>query len=110
MKWSLVVCVFCYSSYIAAQFYPEFYTLIPTAFILGLGAAPMWSAKCTYLTQTANRYKLRLFLPFSPSVIYVGPFILLKMSIKSPKVVFQVSSFCLKLLFYEQKLAQTNPR
>ncbi|XP_023320214.1 UNC93-like protein isoform X2 [Eurytemora carolleeae] len=55
VKWSLVVCVFCYSSYIAAQFYPEFYTLIPTAFVLGLGAAPMWSAKCTYLTQTANR-------------------------------------------------------
>jgi len=55
VKWTLVVCVFCYSTYIAAQFKPEFYTLIPTAFILGLGAAPMWSAKCTYLTQVANR-------------------------------------------------------
>jgi len=55
VKWSLVVCVFCYSTYIAAQFYPEFYTLLPTAFILGMGAAPMWSAKCTYLTQVANR-------------------------------------------------------
>ena len=41
----------CYSTYIGAQFYPEFYTLIPGAVILGMGAAPMWSAKCTYLTQ-----------------------------------------------------------
>ena len=51
VKWTLVVSILCYSSYIAAQFYPEFYTLIPTAFILGMGAAPLWSAKCTYLTQ-----------------------------------------------------------
>ena len=54
VKWALVVSVFCYSSYIAAQFYPEFYTLIPTAFVLGLGAAPLWSAKCTYLTQVQS--------------------------------------------------------
>jgi len=56
VKWALVVCVFCYSAYIAAQFYPKFYTLLPTAFILGMGAAPMWSAKCTYLTQVAHRF------------------------------------------------------
>jgi hypothetical protein len=56
VKWALVTCVFCYSAYIAAQFYPRFYTLLPTAFILGLGAAPMWSAKCTYLTQVAHRF------------------------------------------------------
>ena len=55
VKWTLVVCIFCYSTYMAAQFYPEFYTLIPTAFILGLGAAPMWSAKCTYLNQVAHK-------------------------------------------------------
>merc|ERR1711892_499472 len=56
VKWALVVCICCYSTYIAAQFYPEFYTLLPTAFILGMGAAPMWSAKCTYLTQVAHRF------------------------------------------------------
>ena len=55
VKWTLVVCIFCYSTYMAAQFYPQFYTLIPTAFILGLGAAPMWSAKCTYLNQVAHK-------------------------------------------------------
>ena len=55
MKWTLVVSVLTYSLYIAAQFYPAFYTLIPTAFILGLGAAPLWIAKCTYLTFIANK-------------------------------------------------------
>eukprot|EP00096_Caligus_rogercresseyi_P002815 TRINITY_DN1512_c1_g1_i1.p1 TRINITY_DN1512_c1_g1~~TRINITY_DN1512_c1_g1_i1.p1 ORF type:complete len:461 (+),score=77.14 TRINITY_DN1512_c1_g1_i1:3453-4835(+) len=56
VKWTLVVCMLCYSTYIGAQFYPTFYTLIPAACILGFGAAPMWSAKCTYLTQVANKY------------------------------------------------------
>lgn len=30
------------------------YTLIPTSAILGLGGAPLWSAKCTYLTIAGN--------------------------------------------------------
>ena len=51
VKWAMVLCMLCYSTYIGAMFYPEFYTLIPGAIILGMGAAPMWSAKCTYLTQ-----------------------------------------------------------
>lgn len=32
------------------------FTLIPTSMILGLGAAPLWSAKCTYLTVAGNLY------------------------------------------------------
>lgn len=55
-KWTLVLSQLCYSAYIGAQFYPSFATLIPGAIVLGLGAAPMWSAKCTYLTQVGNRY------------------------------------------------------
>lgn len=30
------------------------YTLIPTSILLGLGAAPLWSAQCTYLTIMGN--------------------------------------------------------
>ena len=55
VKWTMVVSIFCYSLYIASQFYPEFYTLVPTAIVLGLGAAPMWSAKCTYLSQVSTK-------------------------------------------------------
>ncbi|XP_073529498.1 protein unc-93 homolog A-like isoform X3 [Phyllobates terribilis] len=32
------------------------YTLIPTSVILGFGGAPLWAAKCTYLTVSGNRY------------------------------------------------------
>ena len=56
VKWTMVISILCYSTYIAAQFYPKFYTLLPTAFILGMGAAPMWSAKGTYLTKIAHRF------------------------------------------------------
>ncbi|MCL4135175.1 UNVERIFIED_CONTAM: hypothetical protein GTU68_056127, partial [Idotea baltica] len=56
VKWTLVVSMFAYSAYMAAQFYPTYYTMIPTAIILGLGAAPMWSAKCTYLTLVGEQY------------------------------------------------------
>lgn len=55
-KYTIAVCMLGYSSYVAAQFYPQLYTLVPTAIILGLGAAPMWSAKCTYLTKSGARY------------------------------------------------------
>ena len=51
VKWTLPICMFCYTIYICTQFYPAFYTIIPGAIFVGIGAAPMWSAKCTYLTQ-----------------------------------------------------------
>ena len=56
VKWTMVASTFCYFIYIASQFYPKFYTLLPTAFVNGLGAAPMWTAQCTYLTHLAHRY------------------------------------------------------
>lgn len=30
--------------------------MIPTSILLGLGAAPLWSAHCTYLTLVGNSY------------------------------------------------------
>ncbi|XP_069973442.1 UNC93-like protein [Penaeus vannamei] len=55
-KYTMAACMLCYSTYMAAQFYPEIYTLVPTAVVVGLGAAPMWSAKCTYLTKVGTIY------------------------------------------------------
>jgi len=55
-----------YSAYIASQFYPEYYTMIPGAILVGLGAAPMWSAKCTYLTEVRIA---KLFQPIVSQVI-----------------------------------------
>ncbi|KAK9499843.1 hypothetical protein O3M35_002804 [Rhynocoris fuscipes] len=56
VKWTLCFSMLCYAPYIGAQFYPKFYTLVPAGVILGLGAAPMWAAKATYLTQAGAVY------------------------------------------------------
>jgi hypothetical protein len=77
VKWTMVVSIFCYSTYIAAQFHPQFYTLIPGAIILGLGAAPMWSAKCTYLSQVGNIYGELTSQPVEPIIVkFFGIFFL----------------------------------
>lgn len=56
VKWTLCFSMLCYAPYIGAQFYPRFYTLVPAGVLLGLGAAPMWAAKATYLTQVGGVY------------------------------------------------------
>jgi hypothetical protein len=56
VKWTLCFSLLMYAPYIAAQFYPRFYTLVPAGVILGLGAAPMWASKATYLTQVGGVY------------------------------------------------------
>lgn len=42
--------------FIAAQFYPRFYTMIPAGLAVGLGGGPLWCAKCTYLTVVSEAY------------------------------------------------------
>ncbi|XP_014233889.1 UNC93-like protein [Trichogramma pretiosum] len=56
VKWTLCLSMLCYAPYIGSQFYPRFYTLVPAGVLLGLGAAPMWAAKATYLTQVGGVY------------------------------------------------------
>ncbi|GIY05250.1 protein unc-93 homolog A [Caerostris extrusa] len=55
-KWTLVLSTLTYTPYIAANFYPSMSTLVPTAVLIGLGAAPLWSAKCTYLNEISVLY------------------------------------------------------
>lgn len=55
-KWTMVLSVLTYSTYIAAQFKPSYSTLIPFAVVVGFGAAPLWSAKCTILTHIGYQY------------------------------------------------------
>ncbi len=41
-KWSLFMCEIAYCIYIITNLYVKWWTLIPAAVILGLGAAPLW--------------------------------------------------------------------
>ncbi|XP_075815426.1 protein unc-93 homolog A [Microtus pennsylvanicus] len=53
-KWTMAGSMCCYMIFSLANFYPNWYTLIPTSVLLGLGAAPLWSAQCTYITIMGN--------------------------------------------------------
>lgn len=56
VKWTLCVSMLCYAPYLAAQFHSRFYTLVPAGVVLGIGAAPMWASKATYITQVGSVY------------------------------------------------------
>ena len=52
----MVASQLAYLPFIFAQFHPIFATLIPGAIIVGLAAAPLWSACSTYQTEAASKY------------------------------------------------------
>jgi len=55
-KWTIVLSICGYITYPLANFYPHWGTLVPSCICVGLCAAPLWAAKCTYLTTAAERY------------------------------------------------------
>lgn len=56
LKTTIWVSMLLYGVYFVANFHASWYTLIPASVILGLGGAPLWTAKCAYLTKMAARY------------------------------------------------------
>lgn len=55
-KWTLFFAVLFSLPYIAANFYPEFGSLLPTAFILGLSAGPLTTSQSIYVNELAVLY------------------------------------------------------
>ncbi|KAK3085295.1 hypothetical protein FSP39_001180 [Pinctada imbricata] len=55
-KWTLSFSILCYVVYMLANFWPMWATLVPASVVIGIGAAPLWSAKSTYLSQLAKAY------------------------------------------------------
>ncbi|XP_075123892.1 protein unc-93 homolog A-like [Leptodactylus fuscus] len=55
-KWTIVVSMCCYISYSIANFKPNWYSLIITSAIGGIGGGPLWASKCTYLTISGIKY------------------------------------------------------
>ncbi|ELW69059.1 Protein unc-93 like protein A [Tupaia chinensis] len=55
-KWTIAGSMCGYVAFSLGNFYASWYTLIPTSILLGLSAAPLWSAQCTYLTVLGNRH------------------------------------------------------
>ncbi|XP_066270930.1 protein unc-93 homolog A-like [Branchiostoma lanceolatum] len=55
-KWTVVVCLFGHILFSGANFYPSWYTLIPSSVLLGSISGPFWTAQITYLTTSAQEY------------------------------------------------------
>ncbi|XP_078575853.1 protein unc-93 homolog A-like [Branchiostoma floridae x Branchiostoma japonicum] len=55
-KWTIVVCFFGHVLYTGSNFYPSWYTLMPSSVLLGAISGPLWTAQNTYLTSSAQEY------------------------------------------------------
>ncbi|KAF5272170.1 hypothetical protein FQA39_LY01252 [Lamprigera yunnana] len=55
-KWAIAISLLTYVPFIASQFHPKFYTMIPAGLFVGFGGGPLWCAKCTYLSVVAEAY------------------------------------------------------
>ncbi|XP_069695788.1 UNC93-like protein isoform X2 [Periplaneta americana] len=62
-KWTLVLTMVAYIPYIVAQVYARFYTLIPAAFLVGMGAGPLWCVQGVYINTVAEVYSELVGLP-----------------------------------------------
>uniref|UniRef100_U3KNL3 Protein unc-93 homolog A n=1 Tax=Oryctolagus cuniculus TaxID=9986 RepID=U3KNL3_RABIT len=58
-KWTMAVSMCGYVAFSLGNFHASWYTLVPTSILLGLGAAPLWSAQSTYLTVLGNTHAER---------------------------------------------------
>jgi len=52
----LITGIFCFVLFVAGQFYVSYFTLIPAAVFLGLGAAMYWISSMTYMNKLAINY------------------------------------------------------
>lgn len=46
----------CFTLFIAANYHPRYYTLVPAAFLVGFSMAVIWTAEATYLTNISVCY------------------------------------------------------
>ena len=53
-KYALLFGYSCHVIYIATNFYPELYTLVPSSILLGIGSGPLWAGICVHLARTAS--------------------------------------------------------
>ncbi|CAK9294227.1 unnamed protein product [Gordionus sp. m RMFG-2023] len=54
IKWTMVLCMFMYTSFVAVNFKPAWYTLFPTSVLLGLAAGPLWISQSVYVTSMSK--------------------------------------------------------
>ncbi|XP_052073829.1 protein unc-93 homolog A-like [Mytilus californianus] len=58
-KITVVAAFSCHSVYVMSNYYPRFYTLIPTSVLLGLATGPLWTAQNLFITASATRIAVK---------------------------------------------------
>ncbi|XP_078617625.1 protein unc-93 homolog A-like [Branchiostoma floridae x Branchiostoma japonicum] len=56
LKWTITGSMVTYVIFSLANYWAEFYTIIPASVLIGVGAACLWAANGAYLTRLATRY------------------------------------------------------
>ena len=56
MKWTMCISMFGYIAYIGASFHASWSTIVPTSFLLGVGASNLWPAQMNYVTELCRRH------------------------------------------------------
>ena len=54
-KFTVVGAFICHTIYTLSNFYPRFYTLIPSSLLLGMATGPLLTAQNLYITTSASR-------------------------------------------------------
>ena len=55
-KYTFAAACICHSVYVACNFYPSYFTLLPGSVLLGLASGPLWTASTAYIAELASSY------------------------------------------------------
>ncbi|XP_065916825.1 protein unc-93 homolog A-like isoform X2 [Dysidea avara] len=69
-KYTIVIVFMCHAVYVACNFYPSYFTLIPGSALLGLVSGPLWTSVTVYIAELATAYALHRNIPVSNVVSY----------------------------------------
>ena len=59
-KYSLLIGFLCHLQYTISNYYPSWYTLIPSSVILGIASGPLWTAASSHFVEVATTIALIL--------------------------------------------------
>lgn len=69
-KYTILLGCISHSIYVACNFYPSYFTLLPGSVLLGLASGPLWTATTTYIADLATNHAIHRNTPVSNTISY----------------------------------------
>lgn len=97
-KYTILLGCVCHSIYVACNFYPSYFTLLPGSVFLGLGSGPLWTATTAYIADLATNHAIHRNTPVSNMISYFNGifFVLFFTSFISGNAISSVIYFAFK--------------